>query len=69
MPSPAKRQRADMGPKNATVLMDAMQADAAAPTGQHAHHADVRDADNSPQAQDRVLLEKGDCAAAAPVAA
>lgn len=72
MPSPAKRRRADSSQHDEAVLA-ALQANQGEATAEHppssVETANVGVLENSTQDQDRVLLEKGDCAAAAPVAA
>ena len=78
MPSPAKRHRTDSG-NHDEALLTALQAGSAKTSATNpcnATHDSLQEANDnsqlpgdSAQAQDKVLLEKGDCAAAAPVAA
>ena len=78
MPSPAKRHRTDSGNHDEALLM-ALQVESAkisATDSCDAAQGSVQEGkvnrqlpEESAQAQHKVLLEKGDCAAAAPLAA
>ena len=78
MPSPAKRHRTDSG-NHDEALLTALQVESAkisATDSYDAGQGSVQEGsanrqlpEESAQAQDKVLLEKGDCAAAAPLAA